>query len=138
MRWRVGGSQPSSEETTEQPASATAAGACTSSATGRTPDAPPPGPREPGEGRLRLVALTLAYAGRTDGTLGDLIPQAVWDALRDEGLICTIHDVTGKGMTWTTEAGFEALREIVEEVSRGASSSRPSPTRDEGRAKRWR
>lgn len=70
-----------------------------------------------GERLLRAVALALASAGAEDTAAGDLIPQAVWDALYEERLIVLVRDVTGEGMTWTTEAGFEALREIVEEVS---------------------
>lgn len=57
----------------------------------------------------RLIALALAYGGDTQSYVADAIPQAVWDALHEAGLVKTVRDFADEGQTVTTDAGVEAL-----------------------------
>lgn len=60
----------------------------------------------------RLVALAIATGDQRDG-VGDFIPQEVWEALHDEGLVETCRDITGDGYTNTTKDGLRVLIEAI-------------------------
>lgn len=61
------------------------------------------------------VGIALALAGSTDDSLGDLIPQGVWDRLHGYGYLMVSTDITGEAVTTTTFSGRDALRIALSE-----------------------
>jgi hypothetical protein len=63
--------------------------------------------------RHKVLALTLAELGQTDGQLGDLVPDWLWERLHDDGFVSSRRDESEEGWTTATPAGRAELRRMV-------------------------